>query len=90
MTGQFVPDRLPNPPAQRIVLGGVIEMRTPMDNLPINDPKERRALSLRFAIDTRAGIIFGNDKDPNSAVDIVIAAAKKFDAYILGETDDNS
>lgn len=69
----------------RIVLGGVVEVRTPIDNVPINHPMERRALALKFAIETKVGLIYGKDESADATADVVISVAKKFEAYMTGE-----
>lgn len=57
----------------------------PMKHLPLINPLEQRALSLKFAIDAKAYSLFGKDDTPTSIARSVVDAAKVFQAYLAGE-----
>lgn len=61
----------------------------PMKHLPMINPLERRALSLKFAIETK-GVAFSlkNDASVEEAAEQVLTAAKMYNDFIVGVTDD--
>lgn len=56
----------------------------PLKHLAIVNPMERRALALRFAIDSKSVILLRDDTI-ETGIHMLIHMAKQFDAYIVGE-----
>lgn len=66
------------------MIGRAIREEAQLIAVPVENPMERRAVCLKFAIETRGRMVI-DDATFAAGVGEVIGAARHYDAYITGE-----
>lgn len=71
---------------QARMIGRAIREEANLISVPVQDPMERRAICLRFAIETK-GVAFSlkNDATVTEAAEQVIEAARLYHDFVSGE-----